>query len=215
MTIGLNITSALVVRFARVLSAARRRSEAGARAPARTRRGAFARMPRALGLSLGVLLGGLLVLLPARGHAADGILCPIVGPGGIPNLLADAPQLERMTTTNTVDLANEINGLIQRLKDEKKDISNDEITNVLIAAYCPVVAREKNLSATEKWKLMHRFSSVVLQQIAANTMPPGSLIIASIPLPPVVFRDLSTQAEAAGQSPAQFMADILTKAAGP
>jgi hypothetical protein len=45
-------------------------------------------------------------------------------------------------------------------------------------------------------------------------MPAGSLIIASIPLPPAVYRELRSRAADANQSPAQFMAAILAKAAG-
>lgn len=150
----------------------------------------------------------------AAGSAqAAGLECPETS-AAVPNLLAGAPQLERMTTANTVDLANEVNGLIARLQSERPGIANDEITNVLIAAFCPVVAAKADMSAAEKWRLMHRFDTVLLQQISANTMPPGSLIIASVPLPPDVFRDLSTKAEAAGQQPAQFMATILMKAVG-
>jgi hypothetical protein len=196
MTTGLSIVLAIA-----------RRARSLASVPARMTR----RYARSLALLLA--LGSLLVALPPRAGAA-GLECPELGPGGIPDLLAGAPQLERMTTANTVDLADEINGLINKLKTDKPGISNDDITNVLIAAFCPVVARLTQLSGAEKWRLMHRFDTVLMQQIAANTMPSGSLIIASVPLAPEVFRDLTTKAEAAGQQPAQFMAAILAKAVG-
>lgn len=144
---------------------------------------------------------------------AAGLECPEIS-AAVPNLLAGAPQLERLTTANTVDLANEVNGLIARLRTEKPGISNDEITDALLAAYCPVVAAKTDLSGAEKWRLMHRFDTVAMQQISASTMPAGSLIIASVPLPPDVFNDLNTKAEAAGQQPAQYMATILKKAVG-
>ena len=40
------------------------------------------------------------------------------------------------------------------------------------------------------------------------------MIIADVPLPPAVYRQLRSQAEAAGQTPAQFMGAILAVAAG-
>jgi hypothetical protein len=144
---------------------------------------------------------------------AGGLECPEIS-AAVPNLLADAPQLGRLTTANTVDLADEINGLIARVKTEKPGISNDEITDVLLAAFCPVVAAKTDLSSAEKWRLMHRLDTVAMQQIQASTMPAGSQIIASVPLPPDVFRDLSNKAETAGQQPTQFMANILKKAVG-
>lgn len=162
-------------------------------------------------LAVALLLSGLLVLSPVGGYAA-GLDCPETGAGAVPDLLAGSQQVERMTTGNEVDLANEIKGLINRVQTEKPGISSDEIVNVLIAAYCPVVARMQ-ASPADKWRLMRRFDAAVLRELTAATMPAGSLIIADVPLPPSVFRSLTNQADAAGQTPAQFMATILTGAA--
>lgn len=166
---------------------------------------------RAGGLAVAILLSGLLVLSPGAAHAA-GLDCPETGAGAVPDLLAGSQQIERMTTGNEVDLANEIKGLINRVQTEKPGISSDETINVLIAAYCPVVARMQ-ASPADKWRLMRRFDAAVLRELTAATMPSGSLIIADVPLPPSVFRSLTNQADAAGQTPAQFMATILTGAA--
>jgi hypothetical protein len=84
----------------------------------------------------------------------------------------------------------------------------------MVAAYCPVVAGMANLSAAEKWRLMRQFDSVLQQQLAANTLAPGTLIIANVPLPPPVYRELQSQAAMAGKTPAQLMAAILSRAAG-
>ncbi|MGZ8388676.1 MAG: hypothetical protein ACXW3R_11165, partial [Rhodoplanes sp.] len=162
-------------------------------------------------LAVALLLSGLLVLSPVSAYAA-GLDCPETGAGAVPDLLAGSQQIERMTTGNDVDLANEIKGLINRVQTEKPGISSDETINVLIAAYCPVVARMQ-ASPADKWRLMRRFDAAVLRELTAATMPSGSLIIADVPLPPSVFRSLTNQADAAGQTPAQFMATILTGAA--
>ena len=68
--------------------------------------------------------------------------------------------------------------------------------NVLIAAYCRVVARKEGLTAAERWSRMRQFTSVVEQQITANMMAPGELIVANVPLSPGVFRELRSQAAA-------------------
>jgi len=115
---------------------------------------------------------------------------------------------------NNVDLANEISGLIKRLKAENAAISYDEITDTLIAAYCSVVAQMTNASPLDKWRLMRQFDQVLIQQLTANAMPQGSLIIANVPLPPTIYQRLVSQAESGGQSTADFMAAILTRAAG-
>ncbi|MEK9278547.1 MULTISPECIES: hypothetical protein [unclassified Bradyrhizobium] len=61
---------------------------------------------------------------------------------------------------------------------------------------------------------MRRFDSILERQIAANMMPAGTLIIANVPLPPDVYRELKRQAVVSSQTAAQLMAAILTRAAG-
>jgi len=153
-----------------------------------------------------------LVVLPIPVHAS-GLECPEVGRGAIPALTGDA-QIKRMTTGNNADLAAEIDGLIGQLRAENSSASDTEIANILIAAYCSVVARKAGASPAERWQLMRQFDRVLMQQLAATAMPPGSLIIANVPLPPAVYQNLSGQAEAQGQTAADFMAAILPRAAG-
>jgi hypothetical protein len=71
-----------------------------------------------------------------------------------------------------------------------------------------------NLTVSERWRRMRQFDTILQQQLAANMMPPGSLVIANVPLPPAVYRTLRAQAAASGQAPAQLMAAILSRAAG-
>jgi hypothetical protein len=176
----------------------------------RTRASSSRRCRRiALVLLVSTCLGG----VPSRGHAA-GLECPELGPGAVPNLFPDAKRAQLVTTGNSTDLANEIYDLINRLQIERPNISYTELTNVLIAAYCPVVANAPQLTQAEKWQRMRQFDAVLRQQLAADTMPAGSLIVANIPLPPAVYRELRSQAADVNQSPAQFMAAILAKAAG-
>ena len=96
-------------------------------------------------------------LLPARGHTA-GLDCPEIGPGAVPNLLTNA-QSKLVMSGNSVDLANEINDLINKLQIEKPNISYAELTNVIVAAYGPVVANMASLTASEKWRRMRQFDT--------------------------------------------------------
>jgi hypothetical protein len=159
-----------------------------------------------------LLLSGLLVCMPGRGHTA-GLECPELGPNAVPNLLTDL-QVKLVTTDNSVDLTNEINDLINKLQILMPNISYAELTNVIIAAYCPVVANTASLTASEKWRRIRQFDNILQQQLAANTLAPGTLIVANVPLPPAVYRELSSQAAKVDQRPAQFMAAILSRAAG-
>jgi hypothetical protein len=168
--------------------------------------------PRWKRIAFLLLLSGVLGVLPASGHTA-GLDCPEVGAGTVSNLLSDV-QVKLVTSGNSVDVANEIYDLINKLQIEKPNISYAELTDALVAAYCPVVANMANLTASEKWRRMRQFDTILQRQLAANMMPPGSLIMANVLLPPAVYRALRSQAASAGQTPAQLMAAILSRAAG-
>lgn len=159
------------------------------------------------------LLSGILGSLPAWSHAA-GLECPEIGPPhAAPNLLTDV-QAKLVASGNSIDLANEIYDLINKRQIERPNISYADPTDILIAAYCPVVANLGNLTASEKLRRMRQFDTILQQQLAANMTPPGSLIIANVPLPPDVYHELRSQAASIDQTPAQLMTAILSRAAG-
>ncbi len=164
----------------------------------------------------GFLLALFMLLCCSAGpsYGADTLECPEIGTNSVPDLVGDTTGGGLFSTDNRVDLANEINESINRLQVANPNISRSDVQNVLIAAYCRVVARKPGLTGAEKWDRMHQFQSVLERQIAANTMQPGTLIIASVPLPPDVYRELKSQAVASSQMTSQLMAAILTRAAG-
>jgi hypothetical protein len=161
-----------------------------------------------------VVLFMLLCCSTGQSYGADTLECPEIGSGTVPDLIGDASGGGLFTTEYRIDLANEINESINRLQIANPKISRVEVQNVLIAAYCRVVARKLGLAPAEKWARMRQFDSVLEHQIAANMMPTGTLIIANIPLPPDVYRELMRQAVTSDQTTAQLMAAILTRAAG-
>ena len=189
-----------MLRIAAVVARARRNGQSFSKPVSRCKR-----------LSLSLLLIGMLGCLPMRSQAAS-LDCPDLGPGSIPNLLNDL-QVKLIATGDAIDLANEINDLVNKLQILKPNISYTELTNVIIAAFCPEVART-NLTAAEKWDRMRQFDRILQRQLTADILAPGTLIIANVPLLPAVYRELGSQAAKAGQKPAQFMAVILSRAAG-
>jgi hypothetical protein len=157
-----------------------------------------------------LLLGG-----PAAQSRAAGILeCPEIGAGHVPDLIGGTTAAWFVNAASRVDLVNEVNGAINRLQIADPGISLTEVQNVLIAAYCRVVADASGLTVSDKWRRIRQFDRIVEQQIAADALPAGSLIVANVPLPPAVFGALRSQAAAVHLTTAQFMADILARAAG-
>jgi hypothetical protein len=166
-----------------------------------------ARLGRCILLVAATALWG--VATPAHAAALE---CPETG-HGLPELTGD-PARAKLLLGGGADLTNEINEMILQVQIKQPGISNLDLTNGLIAAYCPVVAQAPGLTSAQRWSKMHRFVEVLQQQLAANDLPPGSMIIADVPLPPAVYRQLRSQAVASGQTPAQFMGSILAVAAG-
>ena len=150
----------------------------------------------------------------AQSLAAENLECPEIGPGRVPDIIGDASGGGLFATENYIDLANEINEAISRLEISAPDISRADVQNVLIAAYCRVVAREPGLAAGEKWGRMRQFTGVLEREMAVDKMLPGGPIIARIPLAPEVYRELQAQAEISHLTAAQLMAAILARAAG-
>jgi hypothetical protein len=165
-------------------------------------------------IGFAVALLALLCCSAAQGYAAENLECPEIGPGRVPDLIGDATGGGLFATENRIELANEINDATNRLQISDPNIAWSDVQNVLIAAYCRVVSRTAGLTAAERWGRMRQFVSVLEQQIAANRLAPGTLLIANVPLPPDVFRELRSQAAASGQTTTQLMAAILTRAAG-
>lgn len=163
-------------------------------------------------IALAIFWSLALCCAPAQSHAAA-LDCPELGTMAIPDLFTDL-QIKLIGTGNRVDLANEINDAINKLQIAQPNISYAELTNVAIAAYCRVVANTQGLTPSERWTRMRQFDSVLQRQLADNVEPAGTLIIANIPLPPPVYRELQSQAAKVGQNSAQFMAAILSRAAG-
>jgi len=164
-------------------------------------------------IAFALILSGVLGCLPARGHAA-GLDCPATGPGAAATKVLTDLQVKLVSSGNSVDVGNEIGDVINKLQIERPNISYSELTDVMIAAYCPVVASMTALTATEKWQRVRQFDAILQQRLAADMMPPGSKIIANVPLAPAVYRELRSQAADANQTPAQLMAAILDRAAG-
>jgi len=157
---------------------------------------------------------GFFVGASAPSANAAGLECPEIGHTGVPDLTGDPTRAKLLVGGSGIDLANEINELINEVQLKEPGISSADLTNGLIAAYCPLVAQTSSLTSAQRWTQMRRFVRVLQQQLAADDLPPGSMIIAEVPVPPAVYRQLRSKAAAAGQRPAQFMGSILTAAAG-
>jgi hypothetical protein len=145
--------------------------------------------------------------LPSAGVAFE---CPETGKGAVSPLIP--PIQAKILAGGGYDLGNETNELIMRLRTERPGISFAEITNELMAAYCPIIAAT-SLSPEAKLERLNTFGTLVRERLASETLTSESSILAAVPLTPDVYRALRNKAEQAGKMPSEFMSAILTKAA--
>jgi hypothetical protein len=163
---------------------------------------------------LGLVLFAVSCCGAAQSVAADNLECPEIGPGRVPDLIGDATGGGLTGTENFIDLANEINDAIGRLQITRPGISWADVQDVLIAAYCRVVAREPGLSSAEKWSRMRQFTGVLEREVAIDRTSSGGLVIARVPLSPEVYRELESQAAVTHLTATELMTAILGRAAG-
>jgi hypothetical protein len=99
---------------------------------------------------------------------------------------------------------------MRRLKAENPAVSSEEIADTLSAACCPIVAEMANASRAGRCRVLRQFDWMLIQQLAANAMPHGSLIVANVPLPSAIDQKLGSQTQAGGQPTGMT---VLTRAA--
>ena len=122
-------------------------------------------------------------------------------------------QARLLIAGGSVDIANEIDELIVKLKVEHPGISYLDLTNALIAAYCPLVSGIPSLSSQPEVESLAEIrgappSKAKLGDHAAQILNPRPCAACAD-----VYRALRVMADHAGQTPSELMAALLTKAA--
>jgi hypothetical protein len=157
----------------------------------------------ALGLSLAAAPAG----------AAAPPECPHAQEGAVSAAL-NAADTEILKSGDPGFLAAAINEIVNRLQLQRPGLSYAETVNALISAYCPIAAALPDLSDAERQARMARFAVLAQRLAPEESLPPGSQVLASVPLPPEVYRTLSAEAAVHNVTLAQFLAKMLTRAAG-
>jgi hypothetical protein len=157
------------------------------------------------------LSAALLMVCCALSARAAGIECPEAGAGD-----ASLPPSEArlLTQGSGIDISNEIGELIAILKAKHPGISYAGLTNAALAAYCPLVANAPSLDSRQKLNWIRKLDKLVREQLSSEITPQDYSILAQVPLSQEVYRALRVKAEDAGQTPSQYMAALLNKAAG-
>ena len=140
-------------------------------------------------------------------NAARAQNCPKVGPSLIGGTMATADEADLLASATDGDLMNRMTSVIQQLRTDNPDAGVTGIVNAMVAAYCPAVANNPQLSAGQKADHMAQFNLRV-GRILANTTPPpgGSTALITATVTGAQAEAIAQAAQTAGMTPAQWMA---------
>ncbi|HTQ70756.1 MAG TPA: cytochrome c [Acidocella sp.] len=115
-------------------------------------------------------LRGLGDLPPIAGQAADELGCPRISPSGGPTTVADPGNglLNIYQGANAATLPNRTRELITAMRANNNAISDADLTNTLVAAYCPVLAQTPGLSLSDKQSALKDFIAGAQPLISAH-----------------------------------------------
>jgi len=118
----------------------------------------------------GVSLRGVAVVPAMADAEADALGCPHVSATGGPSTVADPGNglLDIYAGATPGTLANRTRALIAAVRANNSSISDADLTNTLIAAYCPVVAHEAGMSLAAKQAALKDFIAGAEPLIAAH-----------------------------------------------
>jgi hypothetical protein len=99
------------------------------------------------------------VVPPMANMASDQFGCPHVSGAGGANSVADPGSnlLDIYDGATPETLPNRTRALISAIRASNSSISNADLTNALVAAYCPVVANQTGLSKAEMQATLESF----------------------------------------------------------
>ena len=115
-------------------------------------------------------LRGLGHLPPIAGQAADRLGCPRISPAGGATTVADPGNglLNIYQGANAATLPNRTRELITAMRANNSSISAADLTNTLVAAYCPVLAETPGLNLADKQSALKDFIAAAQPLIAAH-----------------------------------------------
>ncbi len=101
---------------------------------------------------------------------SDNLGCPHTSPAGGPNTVADPGNglLSAYLGATAETLANRTRSLVASIRANNTSISDADLSNTLVAAYCPVVAHTAGLSLSAKQEALREFIAGAASIIAVH-----------------------------------------------
>ncbi|GGG43800.1 hypothetical protein [Chelatococcus composti] len=149
-------------------------------------------------------LGAALLFGTMTARAAD-FVCP-----DLPGSAQTKTIQDLLGSVDPLDRPDQLNAAVDALN--KAGVSRAMIIDQIIAAYCPSVAANKNLTPLQKTLRIQRVAAEVSRQVYNITSEEAVLV--SVPLPPDTLDKIGALAKQAGVTPAEWIAGVVEAATG-
>jgi mono/diheme cytochrome c family protein len=147
-------------------------------------------------------------------EAAKALDCPAVSSTGASGTLTDPGSgiLELMQGVTPDTLDNRVTEIIAQVRAANPGVSDGELSDDLVAAYCPILATDAQLSFEQKQTRLSAFLSSVTNILAQGEMPTGAKVLLQVGVPQSVVSEVDAAARAAKQTRDQFIEKALEAA---
>lgn len=118
------------------------------------------------------LLGALAVLGLCGPHQAGAFECPRpekASPGVLPESAQDEQAMSQMFAGGEIE--NKIGVAVATLQRQYPQVTDTELVNYLMGAYCPVVATMPGLSEAQKTAKVEHFAATLFEMLSEQKLP--------------------------------------------
>ena len=148
-------------------------------------------------------------------QAAAAFDCPAVSTLGTSGSLTSPGSgiLQLMQGVQPQELLQRIDEIIAALKQANPDESNADLTDDVIAAYCPILAADSALSDAQKAQRLDQFQSAVTNALGQGAMPASAQILVRVEVAPADGQAIAAAAAAAKEPIRKWLAATIAEAA--
>lgn len=146
-------------------------------------------------------------------EAAAAFGCPRVSESGAENALADpgTGMLSLMKGVTNADMDDKVGEIIYQAHQNNPSATDAELLNDLVAAYCPVVAADGNLSTQQKHARLHAFLEAAETKLSNEEVPAGGKVLVRVPLSKETAKQAKAYAASQSKTQANALADAISK----
>lgn len=144
-------------------------------------------------------------------QAARGFGCPAVSASGSQDAIPLPAQdiINGFAGVTDAEMANRVGEVLRLVKAANPGAQDADIVDEMVAAYCPVVAADADLTVAEKHARINTFLKEVSSQLGEGQSTAADRILVQVPLSQDVVNDVNAAAKAANEQPGAYLGKLI------